>query len=243
MTLASSERLEQRLEDDRAVTAAAPFLSFIPASLDAELPDSAPMALARARDILIALVAIIVLLPVLVLLSIAIWLDSPGPILFVHHRIGRGGRSFPCLKFRTMVVDSDHVLQQTLASSAEARAEWSRDHKLRKDPRVTRVGVLLRKTSLDELPQLLNIVAGHMSIVGPRPIVRAEIEKYGIYFRNYCSVRPGLTGLWQISGRNDVSYSERVRLDCEYVRTRSLAGDMAILARTVPAVLTSRGSY
>jgi exopolysaccharide production protein ExoY len=161
----------------------------------------------------------------------------------VQQRIGRDGKMFPCLKFRTMCVGADKVLARHLDECAEARGEWARDFKLRNDPRITRLGNIARKFSLDELPQLLNIIAGHMSVVGPRPIVRDEIERYGRFFPNYCAVRPGLTGLWQISGRNDTSYAERVALDCRYVATKSFVGDVVIALKTVPAVLNAKGSY
>lgn len=142
-----------------------------------------------------------------------------------------------------MVVNADDVLKELLAASPAARDEWARDHKLKNDPRVTTIGKWLRKFSLDELPQLFNILAGHMSVVGPRPIVLSEIEKYGNYFFDYCAVRPGLTGLWQVSGRSDVDYDERVRLDVTYARTRTLLFDINIVLRTIPAVFESRGSY
>jgi exopolysaccharide production protein ExoY len=200
-------------------------------------------SLHRVFDITFALALIFVLLPVFALLALVVKCSDGGPVLYAHKRIGRAGAHFPCLKFRSMVTNSDQVLQQLLAVSPEARAEWDRDHKLRDDPRITAVGRIMRKTSLDELPQLFNILVGQMSVVGPRPIVQSEIPLYGIHFEDYCSVRPGLTGLWQISGRNDVSYEERVQLDCSYVQSRSLVGDMSIVARTVPAVLLSRGCY
>ncbi len=200
-------------------------------------------SLHRVFDVFFALALILVLLPVFAFLAIVVKCSDGGPVLYAQKRIGRGGAYFPCFKFRSMVTNSDQVLQQLLAVSPEARAEWDRDRKLRRDPRVTAVGRIMRKTSLDELPQLFNILVGQMSVVGPRPIVQSEIPLYGVYFGDYCSVRPGLTGLWQISGRNDVTYEERVQLDRSYVQSRSLVGDFSILARTVPAVLLSRGCY
>ncbi|MFC0202793.1 sugar transferase [Novosphingobium soli] len=198
---------------------------------------------ARAFDIGVALLAILVFLPFLILTALAITLSGPGPVLFIQPRVGRNGQTFPCLKFRSMVVDSQDVLEDLLARSTEARMEWERDQKLRCDPRITQVGAILRKTSLDELPQLFNILAGHMSVVGPRPIIAAEIPRYGPRFEAYCSVRPGLTGLWQVSGRNEVRYEARVRLDALYARRKSTWYDMAICLRTIPAVLASRGVY
>lgn len=201
------------------------------------------VALKRAFDISFALVGLIVMLPVLVLLAVALQIAIPGPLFFVQQRVGRYGRMFPCLKFRTMCVDAEAILAQLLENSPEARAEWDRDHKLRNDPRVTKLGAIMRKLSLDELPQMINILRGEMSVVGPRPIVRDEIVKYDVYFGDYCSVKPGLTGLWQVSGRNDVSYDERVQLDCEYARRASFGFDLWIIAKTVPAVAGARGSY
>ncbi|PEQ14040.1 sugar transferase [Novosphingobium sp. PC22D] len=191
----------------------------------------------------VSLLLLLVFLPVLVLVSLAILVTSPGPVLFVQQRVGRGGKSFPCLKFRSMVIDSRERLAQLLAESEEAREEWARDQKLRNDPRITWIGAILRKTSLDELPQLINILLGHMSIVGPRPIVEEEVARYGLRFAAYCSVRPGLTGLWQVSGRNEVSYTTRVRLDAFYALRKSVGYDVLICMRTVPAVLARRGCY
>jgi lipopolysaccharide/colanic/teichoic acid biosynthesis glycosyltransferase len=197
----------------------------------------------RAFDILLAFIAILIFLPFLILAAFSIKFSAPGPVLFVQYRVGRDGKLFPCLKFRSMVVNAQDVLNDLLASSAEARAEWQRDQKLRRDPRITPIGAILRKSSLDELPQLFNILAGHMSIVGPRPIIEAEIHRYGSRFGAYCSVRPGLTGLWQVSGRNEVSYEARVRLDALYALRKSTLYDLAICFRTIPAVIGSRGVY
>lgn len=197
----------------------------------------------RSFDVMLAFVAVLVFLPFLIVTALAIRLSSPGPVLFVQQRVGRDGKLFPCLKFRTMVVNSQEILHDLLATNPEARAEWDRDQKLRNDPRITPIGGILRKSSLDELPQLFNILAGHMSIVGPRPIIEAEIARYGDRFASYCSVRPGLTGLWQVSGRNDVSYEARVRLDAFYAKRKSTVYDLAICLRTVPAVLSSRGVF
>lgn len=179
----------------------------------------------------------------MLLVAVAVYVQDGGPILFAHRRIGCNGRAFYCLKFRSMAVDAERRLADLLASDPAARAEWALDHKLRRDPRVTRLGAFLRKSSLDELPQLLNVLRGDMSLVGPRPIVEAEVAKYGHRFRDYCAVKPGITGLWQISGRNDTSYRTRVALDSLYARRRNVGLDAYILACTLPAVLTKRGSY
>ncbi|WP_241491876.1 sugar transferase [Sphingomonas endophytica] len=197
----------------------------------------------RALDVTLAVIALIVLAPLMLIIAAVIYVLDPGPVIFAHQRIGRGGRSFPCLKFRSMVTDADARLRQLLESSAEAREEWERDHKLRDDPRVIGIGRFLRKTSLDELPQLWNVVRGDMSLVGPRPIVVGEISRYGRYFEHYCAVRPGITGLWQVGGRNDVSYRRRVAYDVTYSRLRSCAMNVKIIAYTVPSVLFQRGSY
>lgn len=199
--------------------------------------------LMRGFDIAVSAVAIVLLLPFMIAIYALVRFTSAGPGVFAQKRVGREGELFPCLKFRSMVVDAQEQLDKLLAESPEARLEWERDQKLRNDPRVTVVGNFLRKTSLDELPQLFNVLAGQMSIVGPRPIVQNEIVRYGDRFAAYCSVRPGLTGLWQMSGRNDVSYAMRVRLDTLYVRRQSVLLDVAICLRTVPALLNSRGCY
>lgn len=200
-------------------------------------------ALKRAFDILFALSFLIVAFPFLVLLAIALQIDSPGKLFFIQKRVGRNGRMFGCIKFRTMREDAEEVLAALLESSAEARAEWEADHKLRDDPRVSRLGAVARKLSFDELPQLINILLGEMSVVGPRPIVQGEVPKYGSFIADYCAVKPGLTGLWQVSGRNDVSYAERVQFDREYGARASFLFDLGIVLRTVPAVMLARGSY
>ena len=197
----------------------------------------------RGFDIVGALVGLIALSPLFVLIALLVKFSDGGSILYSHRRVGRGGRVFPCLKFRTMVPDGEKVLAAYLASNPEAQAEWLTTRKLRNDPRVTRVGAVLRKLSLDELPQILNILQGDMSLVGPRPVVRDELDIYGTSAVYYLKSRPGLTGLWQVSGRNDVSYDSRVAFDRHYVENWSLIEDVRIIIKTVPAVWTSRGSY
>ena len=198
--------------------------------------------LKRGFDVALAIAIVLAFLP-LGLIVLCVLLAQGRPLLIRHIRVGRHGRTFPCLKFRTMVVDADAVLQQHLAEEPRARAEWDATRKLRDDPRVTAVGRILRKSSLDEMPQLLNVLRGEMSLVGPRPIVPAEARYYGNRMAIYEQVRPGMTGAWQVSGRNDTSYDHRVALDCEYVAERSFRRDLAILALTVPAVLNARGTY
>jgi exopolysaccharide production protein ExoY len=197
----------------------------------------------RVIDIILAVVALVVLAPLLAIIALAVKLQDGGPALFWQNRIGRGGHRFPCFKFRSMVINAEGRLAQYLADHPEARAEWDADHKLRNDPRITSLGRFLRKSSLDELPQLLNVLRGEMSLVGPRPIVDAEITRYGRYFEHYCRVRPGITGLWQVMGRNDVSYRRRVALDVTYVKVCSTGTYVAVLAKTVPAVLNRTGVY
>ena len=191
---------------------------------------------------LTALVLIILLSPLLLFIAYQIQRVDGPPITFGHYRVGFRGRLFRCLKFRTMVRNSDEVLARLLARSASARAEWERDHKLRKDPRVTRIGRFLRKTSLDELPQLFNILRGDMHFVGPRPVTVAEVRRYGASKRHYLSVRPGLTGLWQVSGRNNTTYDERVRYDSDYVERRNPLFDSWIMLRTVKVLVTGEGA-
>ncbi len=198
--------------------------------------------LASAQAFL-ALAALIILLPLLVLICIAIYIQDGGPVLFGHQRVGQGGRPFTCLKFRSMAKDAEARLAALLAADPKARAEWSRDFKLRRDPRVTKLGDLLRRSSLDELPQLVNVIRGEMNLVGPRPIVLAEAARYGWRIRHYHAVKPGITGLWQVSGRNDLSYRRRVAMDSLYARRRGVVLDFRILVLTIPAVLLRRGSY
>lgn len=196
----------------------------------------------RALDVVIALAALILVAPLMLMIVIAIR-RSGGPALFRQARIGRGGKTFTCLKFRTMHVDSDAILERLLRDDPDARAEWERDRKLRCDPRVGKTGSFLRKTSLDELPQLFNVLFGSMSIVGPRPIVASERIRYGRYFDAYCRVRPGITGLWQISGRSATTYRRRIACDVAYVRSKCHMVDLRIIAQTIPAVCFARGAY
>jgi lipopolysaccharide/colanic/teichoic acid biosynthesis glycosyltransferase len=204
---------------------------------------SADQILTEAMNLILAAAALIFLLPVMSAVALAIYAQDGGPILFAHRRIGRDGRSFNCLKFRSMAADAELRLAQLLASDPGVQAEWERDRKLRKDPRITRFGAFLRRSSLDELPQLLNVLRGEMSLVGPRPIVEDEIPKYGRRFCAYCAVKPGMTGLWQVSGRNDISYRTRVALDWLYARRRNVGLDVYIIVCTLPAVFARRGSY
>jgi Undecaprenyl-phosphate galactose phosphotransferase WbaP len=202
-----------------------------------------PRAIKRCNDLLLSLLLALPIGALLLVLAVAIKLDSPGPVFFGHARVGRDGRTFKAWKFRSMVINSQEMLQRLLAESPEARAEWEADHKLRHDPRITRVGRFLRATSLDELPQAWNVLIGDMSFIGPRPIVAAEVPKYGEVIEMYHQVRPGISGLWQVSGRNDTTYDERVALDDYYVRNWSVWLDLHILIRTVKVVLFGKGAY
>lgn len=180
--------------------------------------------------------------PFLLALVILIKLDSPGPAIHAQQRLGAGEKHFRCWKFRTMCLDAEKALDEYLQNDPDLRAEWEKDHKLREDPRITRIGRFLRETSLDELPQLWNVLKGEMSLVGPRPIVDAEVSKYGGVYGLYWRVRPGISGFWQVSGRSDTSYEERVAMDAYYVRNWSVWLDLVILARTVASVLRRRGA-
>jgi exopolysaccharide production protein ExoY len=197
----------------------------------------------RVFDIAVAVTALLMALPFLLIVAACIRLQDGGPALFQQVRIGRGGKPFACIKFRTMTIDAQAHLDALLAFDAKARKEWARDRKLRGDPRITRLGRILRETSLDEMPQFINVLRGEMSVVGPRPIVAAEASRYGRSFRHYCAVRPGITGLWQVSGRSDTSYRRRVALDVLYARAPSLRRDCEILLLTIPAVFMRKGSY
>jgi Undecaprenyl-phosphate galactose phosphotransferase WbaP len=189
-----------------------------------------------------AAVLLVLLSPVMLAIAWCIWREDGGPVLFAHWRVGQKGRLFRCLKFRSMVRRADLVLAEVLEKDPRARQEWERDHKLRKDPRVLRIGLFLRQSSLDELPQLFNVLRGEMHLVGPRPVVVQEIPRYGEHKRHYFAVKPGMTGLWQVSGRNNLTYAQRVALDARYVETRSLWMDLRILARTVTVLVTRDGA-
>jgi Undecaprenyl-phosphate galactose phosphotransferase WbaP len=197
----------------------------------------------RALDIIGAGVGLVLLAPFFLIVALMVRADG-GPAFFAHQRVGRGGKLFGCLKFRSMVVDSQARLETLLASDPAARAEWEATRKLKNDPRITRIGRFLRSTSLDELPQLINVLRGDMSLVGPRPVQEAEIDRYyGASAAHYMAVRPGITGLWQVSGRSETSYESRVALDVSYVSRPSLLADISILLRTPVAVLSRRGAH
>jgi exopolysaccharide production protein ExoY len=197
----------------------------------------------RCFDVLFALLALTFSAPVGLVLALLVKLSDGGPVCYRHKRVGYSGESFSCLKFRTMAVDADRILKEHLEANPEAKREWLETRKLKNDPRITSLGRVLRMSSLDELPQLINILRGEMSIVGPRPVVTDEIGHYGADAAAYLRARPGLTGAWQVSGRSDVSYPYRVALDRNYVEQWSMLTDLVIIAKTVPAVFLARGSY
>jgi lipopolysaccharide/colanic/teichoic acid biosynthesis glycosyltransferase len=207
------------------------------------LHDPGARVLKRILDVMVAALLLILALPLAAAIALAIVLEKRGPVFFAHTRIGKGKRRFRLWKFRSMVVDADWLLARHLETHPDDLAEWREMHKLKDDPRVTRVGRLLRRSRLDELPQLISVLRGDMSMVGPRPIVEEEISKYGSVFSLYVQVLPGLTGLWQISGRAHTSYRERTELDTKYMRERTIRMDLLVLLKTVPVVIFGRGAY
>jgi len=223
-------------------------LSIVNSGIDVAAESAAAKAprggsLKRLFDLVAASLLLFALLPLMLFVALVIFSTERGPILYGHDRIGYKGRRFRCLKFRSMVPNGDAVLAQYLADNPGAKLEWDASQKLRHDPRITPLGRFLRGTSLDELPQLINVIRGDMSLVGPRPIVHAEMARYGNQIDAYTCARPGITGLWQVSGRSDVDYGRRVMLDSHYVTTWSLPGDVLILLRTVKVVFSQSGSY
>ncbi len=199
----------------------------------------------RVFDVSVAVAVLTLGAPVFMILMLAVRLSSRGPVFYSHLRVGRYGRLFRCWKFRTMVADADERLRRLFEERPELRNEFDLAFKLRTDPRVTRIGRFLRRTSLDELPQFVNVLRGHMSVVGPRPLVPSETVRYGDAIDTVLEVRPGITGLWQVSGRNDIAYPDRVAMDARYVRSLSLVGDLGIVVRTVLLMVlwTRSGAY
>jgi exopolysaccharide production protein ExoY len=198
----------------------------------------------RAFDIIFSLCVITLGFPVYLLIALVIFLSSGNQVIYSHQRIGRGGIPFRCYKFRTMRKNSENYLKILLEKNPELQKEWELNRKLKTDPRVTRVGVFLRKTSLDELPQFFNVLKGDLSVVGPRPVVKAELIKfYQHKAAKILSVRPGLTGLWQVSGRSDTSYQTRILLDEKYIDDRSFRTDLELIFKTLPAMIKSKGAY
>jgi Undecaprenyl-phosphate galactose phosphotransferase WbaP len=196
----------------------------------------------RLLDVIGAVILGLVFSP-LMLMIVLLMRKGDSSAIYRHRRVGRGGQMFSCLKFRTMVPNADQVLHDLIARDPELKAEWIRDHKLRHDPRVTRLGRFLRRTSLDELPQLMNVLRGEMSLVGPRPVIREELLRYGRSVGTYLAAKPGITGLWQVTGRNDTDYRRRVVLDAYYVRNQNLLLDLYVLIKTIGVVLSGNGAY
>ena len=200
--------------------------------------------LKRGFDIMFSIIAILSMLPFFIVLPVLIYIVSPGPVFFSHNRVGFAGKVFPCLKFRTMTVDADRMLQEHLAQNADARAEWALHRKLKSDPRILPfIGGFMRRLSIDELPQFINVLRGQMSVVGPRPLTREELEDYGEAVSRYTSARPGITGLWQVSGRSDISFAHRVELDCDYVKSCALPSDIRLIFKTISVIVNGRGAY
>lgn len=200
-------------------------------------------SLKRAMDLAIAVPAVIFISPLLMAIYALLKIFDPGPALFTQMRVGRDGKQFLVYKFRTMRVDAEARLKSLLEADPRAAAEWAKYQKLRNDPRVTLLGRILRKSSLDELPQLLNILRGEMSVIGPRPVTSAEVQRYGADYAFYVAARPGVLGLWQVRGRNKLTYPERVAMDVEYVKTWSIWADCKIILMAIPVVLLGRGAY
>jgi len=194
-------------------------------------------------DMVVTFIGMLLISPIFLFIALWIYTDSPGPIIFRHERIGKNGKKFYCYKFRTMCVDAEAKLKILLEHDPQAKAEWEKDFKLKEDPRITKSGDFLRKTSLDELPQIFNVLKGEMSLVGPRPIVEAEVVRYSKYIADYYMVRPGITGIWQTSGRSDVTYDERVQMDTWYVRNWNVWLDIVLLWRTFKVVVEKKGAY
>lgn len=197
----------------------------------------------RAFDIVVAATALVFFLPLIALFALLVFVTDPGPMFFGHMRVGRDGRLFRIWKIRSMAVNADEIFERALRENPALAREWAQFHKLRKDVRVTPVGRIIRMTSIDELPQLYNVLMGDMSIVGPRPVTQKEMLRYGRFSREYCAVRPGITGLWQVSGRSSTTYRRRVALDVSYVRNRTFWMDCWILLKTVPVIFLAKGSY
>ena len=199
-------------------------------------------ALKRTFDIVVTAALIVVLAPLLFLLALAVKVQDGGPVFFVQQRVGYRGGRFPCLKFRSMIVQAEARMEDVLRDDPEAAREWREKQKLTRDPRVTSVGIVLRATSADEFPQLINVLRGDMSIVGPRPILPEQIDDYGLAYSRYCAARPGITGLWQVSGRSETTFRRRAELDEIYLQGWSLLTDLSLLVRTIGVVVRKRGA-
>lgn len=202
------------------------------------------LPLKRAFDVVFSIFALLFTFPLFMTIAILIRLQSPGPIIYAHERIGRGGKSFKCFKFRSMYVDADIRLTELLKNDLSLKEEWEKSYKLKNDPRITPIGKFLRKSSLDELPQFLNVLKGDLSVVGPRPVVKAELQQhFKEKAQKILSVRPGITGLWQVSGRSNTTYEQRVALDVHYIENHNFLYDLYLVLKTIPALFLRKGAY
>ncbi|WP_340268417.1 sugar transferase [Sphingobium mellinum] len=202
---------------------------------------AAALVVQRCMDLTLAMLCLLILWPVMLAAAIMVVMSGPGPVFYSQRRFGRDGVIFDCFKFRTMQVDADRLLRELLESSPAIKEIWKRDRKLRDDPRITYCGRFLRRYSIDELPQLFNVIRGEMSVVGPRPLATDEAHFYTDAFSAYCSLKPGITGPWQVGGRNKITFEGRAQLDYEYARTKSVGQDIRILLKTIPVVLRGTG--
>ncbi len=234
----AANRADQRIGD----AANSPYAKEIDETQDGVHFNAAYLVAKRVLDVVGSIVLALVFLPVMLVVVVALKRDGT-PAIFSHTRVGKGGVPFKVHKFRSMLPNADEILKELLANNPDMRAEWARDHKLKQDPRITTVGRFLRKTSLDELPQLWNVLRGEMSLVGPRPVVADELVRYGRAARYYLVTKPGITGLWQVTGRNDTDYRRRIALDRHYAQTASLLTDAIVLFKTVGVILFRRGAY
>ncbi|MCL5073582.1 MAG: exopolysaccharide biosynthesis polyprenyl glycosylphosphotransferase, partial [Actinobacteria bacterium] len=201
------------------------------------------MLLKRLFDLIVGICIFIFILPLMIVIAVAIKFDSPGPVLFGHRRIGRNGKQFICYKFRSMISNAQEILSDVLVKDPCLQSEWENNYKLKNDPRITGMGNFLRRTSLDELPQIFNVFKGEMSLVGPRPITETEVPYFDYHITDFYLVRPGITGYWQVSGRSEIDYPRRVELESWYVRNWSLWLDITLLIRTLAVVMGGRGAY
>ena len=208
-----------------------------------ETKDSGQDLAKRAIDLTLTMSGGLCLLPFLLVIAVLVAVDNRGRVIFAHRRIGKNGREFKCYKFQTMIPNAQEALEKYLSTNPKAKKEWEENFKLMNDPRVTKLGSFLRKTSLDELPQLWNVIKGEMSLVGPRPIVAKEIKYYGDNFKEYAMCKPGITGIWQVSGRSDTTYEERVAMDTWYAYNRTNMLDLKYLFKTIKIVLLGKGAY
>lgn len=212
-------------------------------AVPSDVPAGLNGVIKRSIDAVFATILFIFILPLLAIIALMIRSQGAGPVIFKQTRCGKGGKAFTCYKFRTMHIDAPQSLNDLLERDPVAAAQWEKSQKLQNDPRITKLGSFLRRSSLDELPQLINIIAGDMSIIGPRPVTFTELTRYGSKLPYYAAARPGVTGLWQVNGRNNLTYDQRIAFDAAYARDWSLLTDLKILLKTIPVVLLSDGAF